>query len=76
MPSKKSPANQALGNAMRTIRRQRGYSQEDFAPRAGIERSNYGAIERGEFNVTLDTIAKIAAGLGMTVVELLHRAKL
>ncbi len=76
MPSKKSPANQALGNAMRTIRRQRGYSQEAFAPRAGIERSNYGAIERGEFNVTLDTIVKIAAGLGMTVVELLHRAKL
>jgi XRE family transcriptional regulator, regulator of sulfur utilization len=76
MPSKKSPANQALGNAMRTIRRERGDSQEAFAPRAGIERSNYGAIERGEFNVTLDTIVKIAAGLGITVEDLLHRAEL
>jgi DNA-binding XRE family transcriptional regulator len=76
MPSKKSPANQALGSAMRTIRRECGYSQEAFAPRAGIERSNYGAIERGEFNVRLDTIVKIAGGLGITVGDLLHQAEL
>lgn len=76
MPSKKSPANQALGSAMRTIRRERGYSQEAFAPRAGIERSNYGAIERGEFNVRLDTIVKIAGGFGITVGDLLHQARL
>jgi transcriptional regulator with XRE-family HTH domain len=76
MPSKKSPANQALGNAMRTIRRERGYSQEAFAPRAGIERSNYGAIERGEFNVRLDTIVKIAGAFDLSVAKLLARARL
>jgi transcriptional regulator with XRE-family HTH domain len=76
MPSKKSPANQALGSAMRTIRRERGYSQEAFAPRAGIERSNYGAIERGEFNVRLDTIVKIAGAFDLSVAELLARARL
>jgi XRE family transcriptional regulator, regulator of sulfur utilization len=75
MPSKKSAANQALGNAMRTIRRERGYSQEAFAPRAGIERSNYGAIERGEFNPTVDTIVKIAAGFEVRAAELFFRAR-
>lgn len=76
MPSKKSPANRALGNAVRSARGEHGYAQESFAAHAGLDRSNYGAIERGEFNVTLDTIVKIAAGLGITVAELLHRAKL
>lgn len=61
MPAKKSKANQALGRAMRSTREQRGYSQEVFAARVGLARSNYGAIERGEFNVTVDTVVKIGA---------------
>lgn len=76
MPSKKSQANQALGGAMRSARRGRGYAQESFAARVGLDRSNYGALERGEVNVGLDTIVKIATGLGITAAELLHRAKL
>jgi transcriptional regulator with XRE-family HTH domain len=74
MPSKKSSANQALGGALRAIRLERGLNQEVFASHAGLARSNYGAIERGEFNVTLDTIVKLAAGLGLSVAELLSRA--
>ena len=76
MPSKKSQANQALGSAMRSARKQRGYTQESFAARVDLARSNYGAIERGEFNVTVDTIVKVVTGLGITAAELLHRAKL
>jgi XRE family transcriptional regulator, regulator of sulfur utilization len=76
MTSRKSQANQALGIAMRNARSERGYAQESFAARVGLDRSNYGAIERGESNVTLDTIVKIAIGLGITAAELLHRAKL
>jgi transcriptional regulator with XRE-family HTH domain len=76
MPSKKSQANQALGGAMRSVRSERGYAQESFAAHVGLDRSNYGALERGEVNVGLDTIVKIATGLGITAAELLHRAKL
>ena len=76
MPSKKSQANQALGGAMRSARTERGYSQESFASHVGLDRSNYGAIERGESNVSLDTIVKIAAALGITAAELFDRAKL
>jgi len=76
MPSKKSPANRALGNAMRAARGEHGYAQESFALHTGLDRSNYGAIERGEFNVTLDTIVKVASGLNITVAELLHRCSI
>ncbi len=74
MPSKKSAANQALGDALRAIRLERGLNQEAFAAQAGLARSNYGAIERGEFNVRLDTIVKLATGLGVSVAGLLGRA--
>jgi transcriptional regulator with XRE-family HTH domain len=75
MPSKKSALNQALGAAMRSARKERGYSQEAFAHRAGLARANYGAIERGEFNVTVDTIAKIANAFGVSLSELCGRAE-
>jgi transcriptional regulator with XRE-family HTH domain len=76
MPSKKSEANQKLGRSIRSTREQKRYSQEAFARHAGFERSNYGAIERGEFNVRLDTIVKLAAGLDMTVAALCQKSKI
>jgi transcriptional regulator with XRE-family HTH domain len=76
MPSKKSKANQKLGRSIRSTREQKRYSQERFARHAGFERSNYGAIERGEFNVRLDTIVKVAVGLDMTVAALCEKAKI
>jgi transcriptional regulator with XRE-family HTH domain len=76
MPAKKSVANQALGNAIRAVRRQQGHTQESFALHADIDRSYYGAIERGEFNVTVDTLVSIAAGLGVSAAALFKRAKL
>jgi transcriptional regulator with XRE-family HTH domain len=76
MPSKKSAANQALGEAIRSARKQAGYTQESFAAHADVDRSYYGAIERGEFNLTVDTIVKIAAGLDMTASDLFGLAKI
>ncbi len=76
MPPKKSAASIALGSAIRAARKERGYTQEAFAAEADIDRSYYGAVERGEFNLTVDTIAKIAAGLKLTVSELFARAGL
>lgn len=66
----------ALGNAIRATRAERGYSQESFARRAGIDRSYYGAVERGEFNLTIQTLLRISAGLGVPAAKLLERAKL
>lgn len=49
-----TPAQKTLGAPIRSLRVERGYTQESFAVHAGTDRSYYGAIERGEFNVTLD----------------------
>jgi transcriptional regulator with XRE-family HTH domain len=76
MPPKKSAANQALGGAMRAARKKAGYTQESFALHAGLDRSYYSAIERGEFNLTVDTVLKIASGLSMTLSDLFKLAKL
>jgi transcriptional regulator with XRE-family HTH domain len=44
--------------------------------KADIDRSYYGAIERGEFNVTVDTLTTIAGGLDVPIAELFGRAGL
>jgi XRE family transcriptional regulator, regulator of sulfur utilization len=76
MPPKKSAICQAFGQATREMRVERGFAQERFAAHAGLDRSFYGAIERGEFNCTLDTVMKIAGGLEVSASMLFARAKL
>jgi DNA-binding XRE family transcriptional regulator len=50
--------------------------QESFADRIGIGYRVYGSIERGEFNRAVDTLAGIAAGLGLRLSELFWQAGL
>lgn len=76
MPPKRSAACRAFGKAVRSFRRERRYSQEAFAAHAGFDRSHYGAIERGEFNVSLDTIMRLAGALGVSASMLFARAGL
>ena len=76
MACKKTPTTIAFGGAVRALRRERGYGQEGFAERAGLDRSYFGAIERGEFNVSLETIVKVATALEVTAAEVLRRAEL
>ncbi len=76
MPRSKSPTSVAFGLAARSLRTERGLAQEALAARAELDRANYGAIERGELNVRLDTIIKIARGLEITAAMLLERAGL
>lgn len=65
-----------LGQAMRSARRERGLSQEKFAALVGLDRSYYGAIERGEYKISISTVRTIAFGLEMTASELMARARL
>jgi transcriptional regulator with XRE-family HTH domain len=52
------------------LRLARGLSQEQLAERAGLHRNYVGGIERGERNVAIVNIAKLAAGLELTLAEL------
>lgn len=62
-----------LGNKVRKLRSLKGWSQEEFADICTINRSYMGRIERGELNLTLDSLQKVANGLDMTVSALLNK---
>lgn len=48
------------------MREAQGHSQESFAQLAGLHRTYVGAVERGERNVSLDAIWRLADGLATT----------
>lgn len=60
----------ALGQRVRQLRLKLGYSQEDFADHCGVHRTFMGTIERGETNLSFQNLARIAAGLGVTISKL------
>ena len=66
----------ALGLAIKELRLELDLSQEALAFEAGIDRSYIGGIERGEHNLALINLIKIAQTLGITLSELLSKAKL
>jgi transcriptional regulator with XRE-family HTH domain len=59
-----------FGASVRRLRSEKGYSQERFAEVCRIDRSYMGMIERGEVNVTLVMVIKLARGLRMSLVDL------
>lgn len=67
---KKLPQLIKLGKKIRELRLSKGYSQENFAYTAGLERSYMGGIERGEHNVSAINLMKIAKTLNVEVGEL------
>ena len=61
-----------LGHNVRRLRADHGLSQEQFADRTGIHRTYIGGIERGERNVTLQTLERLALAFDLDPVELLE----
>lgn len=60
-----------LGRKIREIRVKEGYSQEELASRCGLHRTYISDIERGERNVSVENIEKIAKALKTEANELL-----
>ncbi|WP_339859597.1 helix-turn-helix transcriptional regulator [Thalassospira alkalitolerans] len=59
-----------FGKRVRELRKARGYSQEAFAHECDIHRTYMGDVERGERNIALDNIVKIANALDIELSEL------
>ncbi|HEV2223871.1 MAG TPA: helix-turn-helix transcriptional regulator [Candidatus Acidoferrales bacterium] len=59
-----------FGKALRRRRHRLGVSQEEFADICGLDRTYIGGIERGERNVALVNIERIARALRLTLSEL------
>jgi transcriptional regulator with XRE-family HTH domain len=64
-----------FGKAVRRLRTKAGYSQERFAAACKFHRTYIGAIERGEKNVTLDAIDRIARALKVGPSQLFQEAE-
>ena len=65
----------ALGRTIRRLREKDGFSQEGFADRVGVHRTYMGAVERGEVNISLKNIEKIARALDLSAGALLRKAE-
>jgi transcriptional regulator with XRE-family HTH domain len=65
----KDPMLAQLGSYLRSVREERGWSQEGLAFECGLHRTYIGAVERGEYNVTLLTLRKITKTLDITLAD-------
>jgi transcriptional regulator with XRE-family HTH domain len=68
---KRLSGRQILATNMRQLRLARGWSQEDLAETCELHRTYIGAIERGERNVSIDNIDRIARAFGLAIGDLL-----
>jgi transcriptional regulator with XRE-family HTH domain len=66
----KASTKSLFGTAIRALREERGYSQEELAERASLHRNYIGGVERGERNVGLENIAKLARALSVRTKDL------
>ena len=74
MPQR-SEAHAAFGRAVRSVRVERGLSQEALAAHSGLHRTYIGGIERGERNLSYANILRLAQALDVPASELVARAE-
>lgn len=61
-----------FGERVRGLRKERGYTMENFAGLAGIDYRQLSNIERGEVNTTISSIYVIAKALKVPMAELIN----
>ena len=66
---------QELGARIRELRKAKGYSQETFARKSGIDRTYIASVEAGKRNISIDNIKKIADALNVNLNELFDFTK-
>lgn len=70
--SKKRSCLKKVGLNIREVRKEKGMSQESLALAAGLDRSYVGGVERGERNIAVINLRKIANALNVTVSQLME----
>ena len=70
-----STLREKVGRAVRALRTEAGYSQESFADACRFHRTFIGSVERGESNVSLDNLERIARTLKVPLSRLFRDAE-
>jgi transcriptional regulator with XRE-family HTH domain len=65
-----------LGQRIRELRKTAGITQEELGEKAELSYKFIGELERGQVNVSLDSIARIAQALGVKIVDLFSKEKI
>jgi transcriptional regulator with XRE-family HTH domain len=76
MIPQKSPSRLIFARNLRKTRLSCGLSQEALAIRSGLHRTYVGAVERGERNISIDNMERLATALNSSVIELLEEEKI
>lgn len=66
------PAKVLFGTRLRLAREELQYSQEVLAEKAGLHRTYIGQVERGERNISIDNLEKLADAVGQSLWEMLR----
>lgn len=64
----------AIGQAIRYYRKSKKWSQEYLSFKAGLDRTYIGGVERGERNITLNSLTTISDALDINFYTLLKKA--
>ena len=67
-----SDIKKQLGNRVKDLRVAQGFSQEELASESKLHRTYISDIERGERNVSIENIERVAQALGIDASELLN----
>lgn len=65
-------ARERFAANLRVARKARGLSQEALGELSGLHPTYVGSVERGERNVSIDNMERLARALGVDVADLLH----
>jgi len=71
-PAKRQPAKILFGVRLRLAREKMVLSQELLAEKAGLHRTYIGQVERGERNISVDSMERLADAVGLELWDMLR----
>ncbi|NQV23796.1 MAG: helix-turn-helix transcriptional regulator [Rhodopirellula sp.] len=69
LPMNTEKVKELFGDRLRELRKAVGFTQEELADAAELDRSYVGSVERGERNLSIDNVCRLAEAIGVSPAE-------